>query len=241
MWNIYEANLNSAKEKRDISEFLNHYRLIYEQKVDYTLILKEKNEIKATASKYRNIFKCFAIEESLRGEGILPSLISKLMDQSFHEGYWESYIYTKPMNKYSFEKVGYQVVCETDDIVLLENGLYGFNYFVKDIKKRVEGSLQKNMIIGLQKNIHKYYELSNAELIFIYGDRDKEYIIPFSDFPTYFIVNKEERLKVYQKFILKLIGEIFEEFLSLHNIYIDYEFFDYSCLNENKQLKKLFF
>ena len=65
-YNVESINLKSKYETEEVKEFLGKFNLKYED-VDYTVVIRENEEIIATCSKKENILKCFAINENYQG------------------------------------------------------------------------------------------------------------------------------------------------------------------------------
>ncbi len=63
--------------------------------------------------------KCVAVADSHRGEGLLPKLISHII--SLHQGE-NLRVFTKPEYRALFEDLGFRLLAEAPEAVLLENG-----------------------------------------------------------------------------------------------------------------------
>ena len=130
-YNVESINLKSQYERKEVEIFLQKFNLRYED-VDYTVVIRENNDIIATCSKSENIIKCFAIDERYQGLGISNNLISKVTEKLFLEGRYHSFIFTKPENVFLFKGLGYKSIFSTDKVALLESG-----------NKNIETSLEK--------------------------------------------------------------------------------------------------
>lgn len=134
-YNVESINLKSRFEKKEVEEFLNRFDLKYEA-VDYTVVIRENDNIIATCSKKENIVKCFAIDSKYQGLGISNNLISKVTEKLFTEGIYHNFIFTKPENTFLFEGLGYKLICSTDKVALLESGNKNINSFLDSIQKK---------------------------------------------------------------------------------------------------------
>ena len=101
-YNVESINLKSKYETEEVKKFLEGFNLKYED-VDYTVVIRENDEVIATCSKKENILKCFAINENYQGLGLSNNLISKVTEKLFLEGRYHSFIFTKPENQFLFE------------------------------------------------------------------------------------------------------------------------------------------
>lgn len=131
--NPFPINLKNSEERFEVDKFLRKNTLYLEEDVDYTIIIKQKQEIVATASKAGDIFKCIAVSTDFRGEGITAALINMLLDKLFQEGKQNSFIFTKPENKDIFQSIGYKLIYSVKEVALLENGIYNINKYISDV------------------------------------------------------------------------------------------------------------
>lgn len=133
-YNVESINLKSKYETKEVREFLAKFNLKYED-VDYTVVIRENEEVIATCSKKENILKCFAINEKYQGLGLSNNLISKVTEKLFLEKRYHSFIFTKPENQFLFEGLGYKNIFTTDKVSLLESGNKDINSSLDKLKK----------------------------------------------------------------------------------------------------------
>lgn len=134
---LQKVNLKDTEERNEVSNFLESFGLLLDKDVDYTVMLKNiDGDIKATCSKARNVFKCFAVSEDIRGENITSSLISALIDKSFEEQIFHNFIFTKLDKINVFESLNFKVVYEVENAALLEYGIYDINKALDDISSK---------------------------------------------------------------------------------------------------------
>lgn len=97
--------------------------------VDKTVLIWDDDELVGTASRYGNLFKCIAVNETRQGEGLTATLISALKNDAFSEGIRDIFLYTKPRNKRIFSDLFFYPVAETETVLLMEDkrdGIYKF-------------------------------------------------------------------------------------------------------------------
>lgn len=135
---IDKINLSNIKEKDEVVEFLKRFELQYDNSVDYTIVARDGEKIIATASKGKNIVKCFAIDDSYQGEGISTQLLTNLINKMFDEGYFHSMVFTKFKNKDLFKGMGYKEVAHTDKVILMEMGNKSIDKTINKIIKKLE-------------------------------------------------------------------------------------------------------
>lgn len=134
--NIDKINFSNLKEVEEVQEFLKRFELQYDSSVDYTIVAREGAKVVATASKGKNVVKCFAIDNQYQGEGLSTQLLTNLINKMFDEGYFHSLVFTKLSNKELFRGMGYKEVAHTDKVILMEMGN-------KSIKKTLEKLIKK--------------------------------------------------------------------------------------------------
>ncbi|MGL4629418.1 MAG: [citrate (pro-3S)-lyase] ligase [Cetobacterium sp.] len=145
--NIETLNLKSNYQKNELKDFLKKFHLTFDDSIDYSLVIRRDEEIVATASKSKNIIKCFAIDDSLRGEGVTNTLVTTLLNKSFDEGIFHSFVFTKPSNEDIFKGVGFKSISKTDKVALLEIGMNSIDKTINKIKSQL--NWQENSSNGL--------------------------------------------------------------------------------------------
>lgn len=174
--NVERLDLKAKNEKQELEVFLSKFGLELDKDVDYSLVVRDGGEIKATCSKAKNVLKCFAVAETLRGEGITNTLITDLINKLFEEGIYHSFIFTKPENISIFSSLGFNLVHQVKDVALLENGIQDINvYLNKLIKKYNISSSTKAALVmncnpftlGHQYLIQKAAEENEDVIVFI--------------------------------------------------------------------------
>ncbi|ERJ13857.1 [citrate (pro-3S)-lyase] ligase [Haloplasma contractile] len=135
MSGIEEITHNKNRQKELVS-FLKQFDLAYENDIDYTVAIYDKGHIIATASKSKQVLKCFAVDEAYQGRGLSSTLIKKIEDRMFEEGLYHFFIYTKSCNKTKFISIGYREVITSNGISILENGNQTIQRFINKLKEQ---------------------------------------------------------------------------------------------------------
>ncbi len=135
MYAIEEINLDNVDNKKDVMKFLNQFDLEYENDIDYSIAVYNNGSIVATASKSKNVLKCFAILEDYQGLGLTNTLIKKIEDRMFKEGLYHFFIFTPSYNRQIFSSVGYKEIITSNGITILENGNRQIETFLTRLKK----------------------------------------------------------------------------------------------------------
>lgn len=147
--NIDKVNPNNFVELEEITNFLKKFNLGFDKSVDYTVVARENQNIIATASKEKNIIKCFAISSEYQGLGISTQLLTHLVNKMFDEGYYHSMVFTKLENSELFKNMGYKEIAHTDKVILLEMGNKSIDKTLEKIIKKydIDTSKKRAMIV----------------------------------------------------------------------------------------------
>ncbi|MPQ31297.1 [citrate (pro-3S)-lyase] ligase [Clostridium estertheticum] len=148
-YNVEIINLKDEYNLKEVKDFLQTFDLLLDDNVDYTIVIRQNEDIKATCSKSKNVFKCFAISNDLRGEGVCTILLEALTDKLFKEGIYHSFIFTKVKNTDIFISLGYKLVHKIEDVALLEGGIYDIEEYLENIKKEynIISNIQRSAIV----------------------------------------------------------------------------------------------
>jgi len=144
MITISELNLKLESNKKRLSDYLQRFGLKKEELDRMYVLLEDDGEWVGCGGKFRNILKCFAIEDSRRNEGLLDLLMTALITDSYHEGYENLFIYTKSDYATLFKSYGFEEVVDTKLVTLLQRGPATIEKVLKDM----EVSLAEHESVG---------------------------------------------------------------------------------------------
>ncbi|MBP6322333.1 MAG: [citrate (pro-3S)-lyase] ligase [Fusobacteriaceae bacterium] len=189
MNSVEKVNYKNKFEMQDLRLFLKENELNFDEDCDYTIVLRDSEDrIVATASKTKNILKCFAIDSSMRGEGVSGKIVTDILNKMFSEGYDSSLVFTKVENLELFINMGYKEIASTDRVSLLEIGVNNIGKVIEEIKKEygIDNITKKSMIVmncnpftlGHQYLIEQASKESEEVIIFIV-EEDKS-VFPFN-------------------------------------------------------------
>ena len=104
--------------------------------IDYTCaVFDESGQIIATGSCYANTLRCFAVDDSHQGKGLLNKVLTHLMGVQQERGNSSVFLYTKGASAHFFSNLGfYEIARVSDTIVFLENRRWGFDDYLKKLK-----------------------------------------------------------------------------------------------------------
>ena len=148
-FNAESINLKDKEEVKEVKDFLQGFELQLDDNVDYTIVIRQNEKIKATCSKSGNVFKCFAVSDDLRGEGVAAILMGAVSDRLFEEGIYHSFIFTKVENTDIFSSLGYKLIHKIENVALLESGVYDINEYLKDMQKEynIDTSVKRSALV----------------------------------------------------------------------------------------------
>jgi len=142
----------SRYQSEEIKIFLKKFDLEYENDIDYTIAIYDKGKVIATASKAKNLLKCFAILEDYQGQGITNSLVKKIEDRMFMESLYHFFIYTPSCNKDIFTSIGYHEIITSNHISILENGNKTIETYLYELKDKYDLSDNEKACIVMNAN-----------------------------------------------------------------------------------------
>ena len=130
---IYPSDQRGMKGVRALLE---KEGLRMDANIDYTCaVLDESHQVIATGSCYANTLRCFAVESSHQGKGLLNIVLTHLMGVQQERGNSSVFLYTKGASAPFFSSLGfYEIARVSDTIVFLENRRWGFDDYLKKLK-----------------------------------------------------------------------------------------------------------
>lgn len=110
----------------------------------------DSEKLIATGSIKSNTFRCIAVDRRYQGGEVLNLLMSELVNIQYHRGIDDIFLFTKPASKRSFEFLGFYVVEEVDNhVVLMENRPDGLrNYLNKLSSYNANGEIISAIVMN---------------------------------------------------------------------------------------------
>jgi [citrate (pro-3S)-lyase] ligase len=126
--------LKSEAEKRPVEAFLQRRNLALDRDVEYTVVLLDGERIVATGSFSERVLKCIAVDEEYANMGLASQVVTQLVIEEFNRGRPHLFVYTKPENKSVFSELGFYLMAEVPNkVVLMENRADGIKNYLKEI------------------------------------------------------------------------------------------------------------
>ena len=139
------------EERDEVKRFLKRFCLRYENDIDQTIVLKEKDQIIATASASNNIIKCIAIEPDYQGQNLLSLLMSEMIKRLSKAGIDHYFVYTMDEQVPLFKALGLKPIVQTMTLSLLEGGS-DITISLKELKSEYELSEKEKACIVVNAN-----------------------------------------------------------------------------------------
>ncbi|MCG8483760.1 MAG: [citrate (pro-3S)-lyase] ligase [Clostridia bacterium] len=128
--------LTSETEKKRIQEFLGEQDLLFDNDIEYTVALFDKEKIIATGSFCQKILKCIAVDQEYKNMGLSNRIVSHLVSEQYQRGNTHLFLYTKPENYTLFSELGFYKISEViSKVVLMENKPNGIKSYLEDISE----------------------------------------------------------------------------------------------------------
>ena len=185
---VRPITLQFAPDRAELAAFLQAHHLRLEEDVEAAFGLYNENDaLLGCGCAAGRVLKCFAIDESLRGQNGLGLLVSHLNNDRFAAGYDHLFVLTRPHNKALFTGCGFYPVAETEEVLMLENRKRGVEKFARKLPKAPEGVTDIGAIVmncnpftlGHQALIRRAAEACGFLYVFVV-EEDRS-VFPFAD------------------------------------------------------------
>lgn len=190
-----EILLNYKFDKNKLIDFLNLHDLNLEEDIEHSIVLEENGKIIGTGSVAGNVLKCIAVDSNYQGYGISNKIITKLIEYQNERGINHLFIFTKPEHSKKMEELGFSLVVNVDDkIVLLDNKISELKKFTDKILLEIENKFSDKNIKNLKISSvvmnanpftkgHKYLveqACLNEDLVIVFVVRENKSRFPFN-------------------------------------------------------------
>lgn len=131
----------NTKDREHIKSFLYEHDIEFDENVEFSVVVKDNERIIATGSFDNYVIKCVCVDCDYQGYNLTNRIVSTLVAKLNERGIFDIFLYTKPDNRDIFLALGFFVVCETDDVILLENNKSSIKKYIERLSKnKKEGS-----------------------------------------------------------------------------------------------------
>lgn len=180
---ISEAPLSLNSVRRRVEAFLAANGLRLAPLDRYVVVTRDEDgdEILAGGGLDGNVIKCVAVSESARSEGLMNTLVSRLIAIAREEGRESVKVFTKPENEGIFKSLGFALIASSPNAILMENGRGGLPEYRKYLESLAR--LGRNGAIVMNANPftkgHRYLveqaasQVDNLYVIVVKEDRSR--------------------------------------------------------------------
>ena len=228
--------LSSSHFRNKVEEFLHSCGLRMEEMDSwYAATVDDGDILLGGAGIKGNTIKCVAVKEELRGEGLLPRLISHII--SLHPGE-NLRVFTKPEYQSFFADLGFKLLAKAPEAILMENGrgltietqpktegkagviVMNANPFTKGHKYLIDKALEqvdRLYIIPVKEDVSLFpYTERKAMIEAAVEGNTRVTVLPGSDytisaltFPTYFLKDLSTAAETQMRLDLDLFARHF--------------------------------
>lgn len=125
----------TSSMKKSWETFLLKREIKPDKSIQETFVKVEDDSIIGTISRFNNIIKCVAVDETKGGGSLFNEMISIMMNRIFLEQYKKVFVYTKPNSSKAFEYLGFKEIERVENtLVFLEKGLETIDQYVDSLR-----------------------------------------------------------------------------------------------------------
>lgn len=272
---IEEIDIDEKKSREKVENLLKQNDLKIDSSLEPVIGVFDGLKLVAAGGVKGNTLRCIAVDKSYQGGRVLNLLVGELISIQYYRGIHDIFLFTKPASKRSFEYLGFHVVEEVDNqVVLMENNPAGLKKYLKDLSEhKVDG--EKISAIVMNGNPftlgHEYlierasresdylhiFVLSSDESSFPYKVRMKliaegiknidnvtiyeggNYIISNATFPSYFIKEKSDTVRLHTDLDLEIFGKYIAPCLGINRRYVGEEPYCVTTNTYNQAMKRI--
>ncbi|MDK8276860.1 MAG: [citrate (pro-3S)-lyase] ligase [Peptoniphilus duerdenii] len=230
MFKIYPKLIK--KDKEDLLKLLHDQNINFEENIDTTFGQYEGDKLVASASIYKNIIKCVAIDDSYKGGAVFNSLMTSILNEIHEKNFDKAFVYTKPVYENSFSSIGFEKIEDVGtDLIFMERAHHGFKTYLQNLEKeKVPGDNIGAVVLNANP-----FTLGHRYLI--------EYGKAHSDHLHIFVVSEDESyFNTEDRFNMVKLGTSDLANISLHktdNYLISSATFPSYFIDEDKSVTKI--
>ncbi len=136
--NNFEINdmpLSLKSNRARVERFLASSGLRLDDVDYYAAVTDDDGNIIAGGGLQGNVIKCIAVGEAARDTGLSNRLISHLIGMAAQRGADTVKVYTKPGNSTIFQSMGFHIIAQAPQAILMENGVHGINAYTGYLRR----------------------------------------------------------------------------------------------------------
>ena len=134
-FDICDMPLSLKSNRTRVERFLADNGLRLEDVDYYAVATDDDGNIIVGGGLQGNVIKCIAVGEAARETGLSNKLISHLITMATQQGHQTIKVFTKPGNRTVFESMGFKVLAQAPQAILMENGVKGISCYTDYLRK----------------------------------------------------------------------------------------------------------
>lgn len=181
---IYPSDKKAFKK---IDALLEKEGLIRDANLDYSCAIYDEHfNIIATGSAFGPTLRCFAVDSSHQGEGLLNKIVSHLMDMQFGRGNLHLFLYSKVESAKFFSDLGFFEIARVEEkLVFMENRKSGFNSYLKHLSQYKKDGISAAIVMNANPfTLGHQYLVENAakacDALHLFVLSEDTSLVPFS-------------------------------------------------------------
>lgn len=134
-YSIAQVYPHDTRTLAQIDKLLEQEGIQRDRNLDYICAMFDDSfRVIGTASCFGNTLRCFAVDSSHQGEGLLNEILSHLMEVEAARGYTHLFLYTKPSTAKFFNDLGFfEIARVPGKLVFMENRRNGFSGYLAEL------------------------------------------------------------------------------------------------------------
>ncbi len=146
LYDLREIPLKRKAARDELAAFLACHDLTLDPLLERYFGIFCGDSLVAGAGYDRNVIKCAAVDDALRGEGFLLTLVSHILSEMMHNNIPDAMVFTKVTNRDIFQSMGFSEIVSTSDVSLLTNAPGRLHSFKSDLAA-IKGDGQNSAIV----------------------------------------------------------------------------------------------
>ncbi|MEW9670518.1 [citrate (pro-3S)-lyase] ligase [Ammoniphilus sp. 3BR4] len=183
------VNLKDANQYVEVEAYLAQFGLTFDQGVEYTVNFRQAGKIVGTGSFEGGILRNIALDKSMRGSGLVSTIVTALMQEQARRGRFHYFVFTKPCTSRAFEKLGFTEIVRAEPYVsLLETGIGSVAVYCDRIEKSIahpKGERGAVVVNGnpFTKGHRALIQQASMEndMVIVFVVREERTLLPFVD------------------------------------------------------------
>jgi [citrate (pro-3S)-lyase] ligase len=149
-YSISAISLSDRRSAAQVDRLLSQEGIKRDANLDYTVgVYDESGNLAATGSCYGSTIRCVAVDSARQGEGLLGTVVSRLLERLAVRGVTHVFLYTKRETARYFRDIGFYEIAHAEGLaVFMENRRDGFPGFVRELSRHKREGLCSALVMN---------------------------------------------------------------------------------------------